>query len=447
VSSAPSAPLVDAPPGPTSVAPLAGGPARSPHFPLVLSADGRYLVEQGGKPFLIQGEAAWSLVAALNRADALSYLDDRQRRKFNLLMVNVLEHKFVPSAPRNAFGQAPFTRDADFSSPNEAYFAHVDWVLREAGKRGFAVLLCPAYLGFDGGDEGWYQEIKRNGVEKMRAYGRYLGQRYRAFDNVIWLEGGDFSPPPEGVALVNAVAEGIKAMAPSQLQAVHWGPETSGQDIAVSGWLDLNTTYTYEPVYLKSLENSRRPQAKPHFLIESKYERERESTPRSLRAQAYYALLTGAVGHIFGNYYIWQFKQPALPIQSSWKTELGSAGTLGITHVRELFESHAFQTLVPDADNEVLVKGAGERGAPDYAVLARSRDGRLAISYLPKQREVTLDLGKLATPIRARFFDPAKGVYSDAPGSPFKAAKPTEFRPVRANGAGDSDWVLVLEAL
>ncbi|HEY3499966.1 MAG TPA: DUF4038 domain-containing protein, partial [Polyangiaceae bacterium] len=308
-------------------------------YPLALSADRRHLVDATGSPFLIHGEAAWSLVVQLDREQAETYLEDRRRRGFNLLLVNLLEHHFSPHAPANAYGKRPFA--SDFSTPNAEYFDHVDWVLKRAADKGLAVLLCPAYLGYAGGDEGWYREMVKSGAEKLRGYGRFVGARYKDFPNLLWLEGGDFTPPPEHLALVNAVAEGIKEAGARQLHAVHWSPETSGAEVTVSGWLDLDTTYTYEPVYLKSRRDYERADGRPHFLLESTYEGEHESTPWSLRGQAYGALLSGAVGQIFGNKEIWRF-------DPGWIDALGGAGSVGMTHVRTLFASFDWTKLRPD---------------------------------------------------------------------------------------------------
>jgi hypothetical protein len=199
-----------------------GQPAASTAaFPFEVSADGRLLVDQKNKPFLVQSDAAWGLIAAATIEDAEFYLENRKRKGFNAVLVRLLEHRFVHDPPRNVYGDAPFTTPGDFSTPNESYFAHVDDVIRKANEIGILVLLAPAYLGFEGGDEGWFTEMKANGTAKLRDYGRYLGRRYKAFPNILWVEAGDFDPPtPE---LVRAVAQGILEQAPDQLHTAHCG--------------------------------------------------------------------------------------------------------------------------------------------------------------------------------------------------------------------------------
>jgi hypothetical protein len=53
-------------------------PAAIVHWPLKVSASGRYLVDRRGKPFLIIGDAPQALVVNLSEAEADKYLSDRQ---------------------------------------------------------------------------------------------------------------------------------------------------------------------------------------------------------------------------------------------------------------------------------------------------------------------------------------------------------------------------------
>ena len=62
-------------------------------------------------------------------------------------------------------------------------------VMRRAAENGILVMLAPAYLGYDGGGEGWYKTMVANGPDKLRSYGEYLGRRYREFTNILWVHG------------------------------------------------------------------------------------------------------------------------------------------------------------------------------------------------------------------------------------------------------------------
>ena len=83
------------------------GAAGAVSFPLRVSADQRHLEDQAGRPFMVVGDTAWSLVAQLSADDIERYLDDRARRGFNAVIVNLIEHKFASRAPANRHGVMP----------------------------------------------------------------------------------------------------------------------------------------------------------------------------------------------------------------------------------------------------------------------------------------------------------------------------------------------------
>jgi hypothetical protein len=165
-----------------------------PAYPLKASANKRYLVDQRDVPFLMQGDAAWSLIVAANDSEVEQYFNNRRQKGFNTAMVNLIEHRFSKHPPLNLDGEAPFTTSGDFTTPNEKYFAHVDWVTRKAAENGIQVLLFPIYLGYKGTDEGWIEELVKLEPEKCLEYGQHLGKRYKDFDNIIWVMGGDRDP-------------------------------------------------------------------------------------------------------------------------------------------------------------------------------------------------------------------------------------------------------------
>ena len=79
-------------------------------------------------------------------------------------------------------------------------------VIRMAAKDGIVVMLDPLETA------GLLQTALANGSTRCRAYGRYLGNRYKDFPNIIWLNGKDFQTwrVPANDAVMTAVALGIK---------------------------------------------------------------------------------------------------------------------------------------------------------------------------------------------------------------------------------------------
>jgi hypothetical protein len=424
--------------------PAAGTQAQTPPvaFPLRVEAGKRYLVDAAGEPFQIRGDSAWGLLTKLTREEVTQYLQDRRAKGFNAVMVMLVSRHVLIGPSRNVYGEEPFAEAGDFGTPNERYFAHVDWVLNKALEMGILVLLAPAYTGYQGtGEEGWYPTMKASGVARLRAYGRYVGARYRGFGNIIWVNGGDFSPPDDGKDLIRAVAEGIRDVLPRSLHTFHGGRGTAALQYWGSGepWLNVNNIYTHENTVVSAAFGEFERSSMPFFLIEARYENEGAGTPAVVRTQAYQAVLSGAAGQIMGNRPMWGF-------MSGWRKALNSASARSMGHLRNLFEARSWWLLQPDADGSLLSAGIGD--GVERAAAARAVDGSFAIAYLPTARTVTIELRQLAGPkISARWCDPTSGACSVVYGSPFRAAGARKFRPAARNGAGFGDWTLVLESV
>lgn len=372
------------PPGPV--------PGAAATFPLRVQPNRRQLVDAAGRPFLVVGDAAWSLLAQLSEPDAQAYLRDRSERGFTTVLVNLLEHKFAIRAPADLDGDPPFLVPGDFATPNERYFAHVDRVLELARRLNLLVLLAPAYLGNGGGDEGWYAVMRANGPDKLRAFGRYVGRRYRSYPNIVWVQAGDFDPPERD--LVTAVAEGIAAEDPAALQTAHGARGSTALDRwAGAAWLSFSTVYGGD-IYALSVQHYERSTL-PFVAIEGIYEDESGATPALIRAQAYQAVLGGAAGHVFGNNPIWHFDGPGIYTPPRpWRQALASEGARDMTVWTSLLTRLPWWRLRPDRRAELVTDPSGE-GA-DQVVAALACDRSFGMVYVPAGREIEVDPAKLA---------------------------------------------------
>src|SRR5438874_482341 len=54
-------------------------------LPLAVSSNGRYMTTRAGRPLLLNGDSAWSLVLACDRSEAERYLDDRYASADNII--------------------------------------------------------------------------------------------------------------------------------------------------------------------------------------------------------------------------------------------------------------------------------------------------------------------------------------------------------------------------
>src|SRR5262249_12843606 len=142
-------------------------------------------------------------------------------------------------------------------------------------------------------------------------------------------------------------------------------------------------------------------------------------TPDVLRRQEYWSVLSGAAGQFYGNHYTWQFTD-------GWDQQLDTPGSTQVGYLAKLLASRPWFRLMPDPRHRNVTAGygtfasSGNVESSTYVTTAATRDGTLAISYLPLGGTISVDMARFAGRVRAQWFDPASGVYSAVSGSPFR---------------------------
>jgi hypothetical protein len=386
----------------------------------------------------------------LSTTDADMYFANRKSHGFNAVWINLLCNTYTAGRSDSSTydGIVPFTTPNDFATPNEAYFARCDQMINLAANHGLVVILDPAETG------SFLSVMHSNGTTKCRTYGQYLGNRYKNFNNIIWMSGNDFQSWSNSSddAVVIAVALGIKDTDTRHIHTVELNYNIS-QSLDDSNWapiISLNAAYTYSPTYAEVLKGYNMANFDPVFMVEAVYEFESNaqshtSTSLTLRRQEYWTNLSGATGQLYGNHYTWTFT-------SGWQTHLDTPGAIQMAHVKALFESRAWHTLVPDQSHTTVTAGvgtfssSGEVDSSDYATAGRASDGTLVMAYMPTLRTFTINMAQLSGPANARWYDPANGTYTSIAGSPFANSGSRSFAPPGNNSEGSPDWVLVLEA-
>jgi Protein of unknown function (DUF4038)/Putative collagen-binding domain of a collagenase len=410
-------------------------------YPLKLTANSsHFLTDQNNRPFFWSGDAGWSLIAQLSKEDVDFYLDNRKEKGFSVIMVSLIEHKFCNNPPANHYGNLPFTGKI-FTTPDENYFAHADYVIKAAEQRNIIVLLAPLYLGYDCKDEGWCAEVKAASINDLYLWGRYIGNRYKNFKNIIWLIGGDTDPLQVKEKVLDMV-RGIHDFDTLHLITAHNNPESMAcTPWPDKSWLSVNNVYSYDSaIYKHYKEACLKTPAMPYFEIESTYENEHNSIPQQVRSQAYQAVLSGAMGHIFGNCPVWHFGAAKTWCNMiDWKTELNNSGSLNMAYLQRLFTSRAWNILIPDFEHKVLNSGYGSWGTKDYVTCAITSDGNTMIAYLPSARKVSVDMSKISgSKAKCWLYDPATG--NAILIGTFKNAGIQSFIP-----GSKGDWILVID--
>jgi hypothetical protein len=421
-----------------TTATLAPAVPAHPTFPVAVSADHRYLLDQDGKPWMMNGDSPQCMSAALSTADMEYFFANRAGHGFNTAWVNVIcgPYTFGRADASTFDGITPFTDGHDVSTPNPTYWARIDTMVQLAKQHGITLILDPADAG------SFLDWLKESGTAKSEAYGRFLGERYHDAVNVIWMHGND-SGYWDYDPYVSAVAKGIREADPAKLQTVELNPpvSTSFDDPVWPPLIDLNAAYAYTPTYDIVRRAYTETPTKPVFMVEANYEFENndrgpKTTDEALRRQEYWTMTSGATGQLYGNKYTWGLQY------DDWKDHIDTKAVEQYSLMARFFGEREWWELVPDLDGTFVTGGAGK--ATDKGDVLRNDhttgdftpDGSLAVVYVPVWRTVDIDTSKLKPGFIARWFDPTDGHYEDAKGS---------YRPPGRNSAGATDWVLVFE--
>jgi hypothetical protein len=348
--------------------------------PFAISATHRYFVDDAGNPCFWLGDTEWDLFVALSPADARALLQNRHDKGFNAVQVMILG---VGGGKRaNAAGAKPFTNDM-VATPNEAYFATVDTIVKAAEDLGIMLVIGIYHQGAD------YSTLITQ--SNARAWATWVGNRYRASRNVIW------SMYPQATAafvpIVRELAAGLAAGdGGSHMITVHPDPSpTSSSWIQDEAWLTFNTLQSWSSAYLNfqmvSADYARTP-VKVVVNGEARYEAEDGTTPLMVRNGAYWSILAGGF-YTYGHAGDWQ--NP-----TAYKTWMDSPGSLQMKIMGTFFRGLGFQDLVPD--QSVLAT------APGQNVAARSAGRTWGVLYLPAGGSVGV---KLANAVGAAMADVA----------------------------------------
>ena len=423
-------------------------------YPVKISENRRYLMDQKGTPFLYVADTAWFIFDRLSEEEYDFYLDDRMSKGFTVIQVMAPweKNRF------NYYGELPFDEYGNLATPNEKWWKHVDAFVEKAAKRGMMVNIVPLWLGYWGTQ--WFEVLPKNDLKTCFEFGQFLGNRFKNYKNVIFTIGGDHDPQ-DRFKYLNQIALGIKSVMPDRIITAHtWENKIATDCYEEASWLDLNAVYTYYPewnhnfhVYVLALKAYNYVPTKPFILIESGYEN--ASIPGitavklyHIRREIYWAMLCGATGFAYGNSDIWQFSL-------RWKEALNDPGVFYVKHAVDLFKKIQWWRLIPDQFHEFLIDGYGTfnyrncPGGDDYVTAAFTKDRKFFIAYIPhtkmkEKRILTIDTRKFScSTVKMMWFDPTTGHFLEK--EVIKTGKIIKIQTPGKNSEGDNDWILIME--
>ena len=423
-----------------------------PEYPLLkVSENQRYLVYQDGTPFFWLGGTSWGMAEYLTREEIQLYLDDRQAKGFNVVQVCAFWGKRVENPvnfflnPPNAYGHHAFDAENKTpavveggtpDAPND-YWDHLEFILREAESRSMVVALLPVWgrryvnAVHKPFDHAFFTE------ESMKSYGYFLGERYSAYANIIWVmggdvkadAGGDFKPYYRGMA--EGIIQGLTGQqvawdTPSELwnyALMTYHPDgapyqNSSTWFHEDSWLDFNMIETYDnrdDVYQAvtndyQLDNPVKPTVNGEPGYEGANPNDVITLGVHMRRQAIQTYFAGGAGFTYGGKIDSLGNGPLWSPSNNWQSMLNMEGARTLQYTKLFCITRGWIAWMPDTDIVELDAGEGEL----QIVAVKNTPRNEYYIYFPEPRALEIAREKFGNvdQLVTQWFNTADGSYS-----------------------------------
>jgi Protein of unknown function (DUF4038)/Domain of unknown function (DUF5060)/Putative collagen-binding domain of a collagenase len=429
--------------GTVEVSPYHGANPLYRHGFLRVSENRRYLVYGDGTPFLWMGDTAWAAPQRASDKEWEAYLGDRVAKHFTLLQVGPASDW---AGKEDRQGQQPFTGEG-LSRWNPAYWQAFERKVQRANEEGLVVLLV-----------GLMEPVSRypEAAEACRFARNIVA---RLFGNFVL-----FSPSFDSPFMPLADEVGRAADEATSVHLITQHPGTpSGQPTPTfteqyfdQPYLDIAGVQTghnggrrdlcARQAIAWNLQLYRREPHKPVINLEAMYDGRGEQAWQAVDARSlgWRSWLSGAAGYTYGA------GETASKVPGSsggvwmWVTDPEKADywqkALQWESARQMQYLHDFLAAIDwwrlEPAHALIRNQPGE--PTREMVLARAREGDLAVAYLPDNETIAIDMAAFPAAMSARWFDPVRNTFTGAGG------------PVRNEGThvfsrpAPGDWVLLL---
>jgi hypothetical protein len=460
--------------GVVEVVPYSGNNPLFQHGPVRVAEDRRHFAHADGTPFLWLGDTWWmGLVKRLQwKEEFCELVRDRRDKGFTVIQLTAgLYGDLDQHFDERAEGDGGFPWTQDFARIRPEYFDAADARIMHLVDQG----MSPCVVG------SWGYWLPWLGERRMQQHWRNLIARWGALP-VIWCVAGEtslpwyLSPSQDSAAKTlrtdwSRIVRYVQKIDPFQrLVTTHSKHATLSRDeIEDPTLLDFDlhqsghSTLPEGQVEI-ALRSWKREPIMPSLSGEARYEKltlKREWTSpteglpeqnglaeigaRQAR-QAFWAhlLASGCAGHTYGasgifqvNRTDWKFGQSFSGVdwgRLSWREAMNLPGSTHLSHAKRMLVTLPWSEMTPTV---TLAEGA--------VVAATTSDGRYALILTIHGKPFTVDGAKVSRPVKARWFDPTTGEQIRIEPNPFDGNERPKLAAPGLNGAGDDDWVLILE--
>jgi len=369
--------------------------AEQPVFPIKVSENRRYFIDQNGNPVFWLGTTQWQIFREYTLDEVRTTLERVKGNGF--VFVQAMLMGVGDGTKPNVYGQKPWINN-DPLTPNEAYFKNVDSVIRIARDNNlvFSVTL-------------YHQRYRKYiTLKNARAWAKWLAQRYKDVPNIVW------SMTPEAkqefIPVLRELAVGLHE-GDGGYHLITFKPDPapySSSFIHNEDWLDFNSMQTWNGVkliYPMVTKDYNLKPVKPVLMAEGAYEAGSEYgfdvTPLWIRRQAYYSYLAGA-HHTYGHNDSWR----VLP---TWKKALDAPGARQMGVLKKIFLGRKeWWYLVPD---QSIFASGGQTGGDVLNLAAHHKNGEWIMVYLGSKSSFSINMNKITagSKVNAFWIDPKNG--------------------------------------
>jgi hypothetical protein len=417
---------------------------------LKVSDNKRYVTYANGEPFLWIGDTPWSVFVTATQEEWERYLKNRKDNKFTVMQVHCGGcWDWVGKLKTDRYKNSPFTGSGKSLQWNPAYWQQVDRKVQAANDLGLLVYICAVRQPGSGFPIEDAQQVKLfAGNLAARMMGRFVVYSPMADD--LWTPQADAA----GKALDQATQIHLISVHPRFF--LEPAITSHGKDYVDIVGLQSGEGWRHDPYKKEPNKPFSTPLAaqnayewplilykltpiKPVINEEGPYDHPIEKdgrVPLPPRKAGYWSFLSGAKGHTYGCFGIWNWGTPVgwFPAYD-FEMALNVPTVKDMKYLSEFFASIPWWTLEPC--HELVKNQAGDW--MHKMGMAKSAAGDLGVAYLPDNAEITIDMKAFPTEMKAKWFNPKTGQYETISGAIPSTGSHTFRRP-----KGWEDALLVL---
>jgi hypothetical protein len=369
--------------------------AAKPVFPVRVSENRRYFIDQKNDPVFWLGTTQWQIFREYTLDEVRTTLEKIKSHGF--VFVQAMLMGVGDGTKPNVYGQKPWINNNPLT-PNEAYFKNVDSVINIARDNNVIISVTL-----------YHQRYRKYiTLKNARPWAKWLAQRYKDVPNIVW------SMTPEAkqdfVPVLRELAAGLHE-GDGGYHLITFKPDPapySSSFIHDEDWLDFNSMQTWNGVkliYPMVTKDYNLKPVKPVLMAEGAYEAGSEYgfdvTPLWIRRQAYYSYLAGA-HHTYGHNDSWR----VLP---TWKKALDAPGARQMGVLKKIFSARKeWWYLVHD---QSIFASGGQTGGDVLNLAARHKNGKWVMVYLGGKCSFSINMNKITAgnKVNAFWIDPKNG--------------------------------------